>query len=89
MITLAELENSMLPLTCEIRGGTPSEVESTEPPKFMLFIYTLRFSVNNAHPKGVSLRWVTWIVVEHRSNVDIPLLRFYKSACRKGVILRG
>ena len=41
MITLAELKNSPLPLAREVRAEKPYEVESTELPKFMPFIYTL------------------------------------------------
>ena len=81
MITLAKLENSTLPLAWEIRRGPPSKIEGTEPPKLMPFINPLRLSMNYAYPKGVSLCWVSQKIVEHCSNINIPLLGFYKSAC--------
>jgi hypothetical protein len=77
-ITLAKLKNSTLPLARKIRRGPPFKMEGTETPKLMPFVNPLRLSMNYAHPKGVSLCWVSQKVVEHCSNINIPCLDFIK-----------
>jgi hypothetical protein len=80
-VTFTQFQDNPLQLTCEIRGGSSPKVKGTEAPEFMVLVFSNRSSVNHTDPQPMPLRWVGLKVVEHCSNIDIPLFRLDKSTC--------
>ena len=72
-VTLAYLKNYPLGLACQVRGGAPSKMEGTEPPKLVVFILPLRPGVDDSKAKQMPLGSVSAKIIEHRPNIDIPL----------------
>ncbi len=80
-VTFTQFQDNLLRLTREIRGGLPPKVKGTEAPEFMVLVLSNRSSVNYTDSQPMPLRRVDPKIVEHRFNINIPLLRLNKSTC--------
>jgi hypothetical protein len=79
-VTFTQFQDNPLQLTRKIRGGPSPKVKNTEAPELVVLVLSNQSSVNHTDPQPMPLRWVSPKIVEHSSNINVPLFRLNKSA---------